>query len=104
MRVLLICDAGDGLLDLALRATASGHDVRVFIRKYDRLTRPIGKGLIELIPDWRASMDWSDLVILESNGVYLADMAVWQRRGCRIIGGTPESAAWELDRKKGMEV
>jgi len=104
MRVLLICDAGDGLLDLALRATASGHDVRVFIRKYDKLTRPIGKGLIDLIPDWRGAMDWADLVILEGNGVYLADMAVWQRRGVKIIGGTPESAAWELDRKKGMEV
>jgi phosphoribosylamine-glycine ligase len=76
----------------------------MFIRKFDRDTRPIGRGLVELVPDWRGCMDWSDLVILEGNGVYMADMAVWKGRGCNIIGGTPESAAWELDRKKGMEV
>ena len=104
MRLLCICDAGDGLLDLALRAQQAGHKVRFFLRKYDPRTRPIGKGLIELVADWRPHMDWADLVILESNGAYMAEQAVWQRRGCKIIGGNAESAAWELDRSKGMRV
>lgn len=104
MRVLLIADAGDGLLDLALRAQNARHNVRVFIRKFDHRTRPIGQGLIERVADWRLHMDWCDLAILEGNGVYMADMDAWRARGKLIIGGTAESAAWELDRKKGMEI
>jgi phosphoribosylamine---glycine ligase len=104
MRLLLIADAGDGLLDLALRAQALGHQVRFFCRKYDPRTRPVGKGLVERVPDWRSHMLWSDIVILETNGCYMSEMPIWQQRGCRIIGGNAESAAWELDRSKGMEV
>ena len=78
--------------------------MRLFVRKYDVRTRPIGKGLVELVPDWRAHMDWSDLVILEANGFSMLEFARWKERGVLIIGGTPESAAWELDRKQGMAV
>ncbi len=104
MRVLLICDAGDGLLDLGIRAQAAGHKVRMFLRKFDPRTRPIGVGLIELVDNWRAEMDWADLVVLESNGAYMSEMPLWQQRGVKIIGGSAESAAWELDRSKGMAV
>ena len=104
MRVLLIADAGDGLLDLAIQAAAGNHEVRTFIRKYDDRTRPIGKGLVNQVEDWRAHMDWSDIAVLEGNGVYMSDMDVWRARGKLIVGGNAESAAWELDRKKGMEV
>jgi len=103
MRILFIADAGDGVLDLALRAQRLGHKARVFVRKFDRLTRPIGLGLVELVDNWRAHMDWSDLAILEANGAYMVEMGVWRQRGCRIIGGDAESAAWELDRKAGMQ-
>jgi phosphoribosylamine--glycine ligase len=104
MRVLLICDAGDGLLDIALRAGKSGHDVRMFVRKYDARTRPIGKGLVTLVPFWQPHADWSDMIILEGNGVFMSEMDRWRQRGKLVIGGNQESAAWELDRKKGMEV
>jgi phosphoribosylamine---glycine ligase len=104
MRVLLVCDAGDGLLDLGLRSQVMGHTIRYFLRKFDARTRPVGRGLLERVPDWRAHMDWSDIVILEANGFSMLEFENWRRRGCVIIGGNPESAAWELDRAKGMEV
>jgi len=104
MRVLLIADAGDGLLDLALRAQASGHEVRFFVRKYHPQTRPIGRGLVERVADWRPSMDWADLAILETNGSYMHVMDAWRKRGKLIIGGNEDSALWELDRAKGMAV
>jgi phosphoribosylamine---glycine ligase len=103
-RVLLICDSGDGLLDLALRAQDSGHQVRMFLRKFDPRTRPIGKGLVELVANWQSHIEWSDLAILETNGVYMSEVDNWRRRGCVIIGGNAESAAWELDRTTGMNV
>src|ERR1700758_5543081 len=97
-RALLICDAGDGLLDLAVRSMAEGHKVKYFLRKYDPKTRPIGDGLVERVDDWRPHMEWADIVILEANGAYMRDMDAWRARGVRIIGGNPDSAAWELDR------
>jgi phosphoribosylamine--glycine ligase len=105
MRVLLVCASGDGLLDIGIRAKAYGHEVRHFLRTYDRRTRPVGDGLLDRVEDWRAHVDWADLVICESNGLYLAELEGWKKqRGKMVIGGTVESAAWELDRKKGMEV
>src|SRR5258707_10460264 len=102
MRVLLIADAGDGLLDLAIRAQKAGHKVKLFVRKFDRRTRPIGLGLVELVDNWRPHMEWSDLAILEGNGVYMGEMRFWRDKGCLIVGGDDASAAWELDRTKGM--
>lgn len=104
MRVLLISDAGDGLLDLALRSIKLGHQVKFFCRKFDPATRPIGKGLVDRVDDWRKWMLWADIVVLEANGAYMAEMNVWRARGCPIIGGNAESASWELDRAKGMQV
>lgn len=104
MRVLFIDDAGDGILDLALRAQESGHAVKYFLRAYDREKRPVGRGMVERVEDWRGWMRWADLVLLAGNGRYMAEMARWQAEGVPMVGGTPESASWELDRLKGMDV
>jgi phosphoribosylamine--glycine ligase len=87
-----------------MRAKAAGHQVRMYLATYDPVKRPIGKGLIDLITDYRLAVDWADLVILESNGKYMLEAELWRRRGKAVIGGTPESAAWELDREQGMRV
>lgn len=104
MRLLLVADAGDGLLDLALIAQRAGHQTKLFVRKFHPQTRPVGKGLVELVPDWHPWIQWADLTILEGNGFAMHEFAAWQRRGCRIIGGTPDSASWELAREAGMKV
>ena len=104
MRVLFIDDAGDGILDLALRAQQAGHAVKYFLRAFDRRTRPVGRGLVERVEDWRPWMRWADLVLLAGNGRYMVEIERWQREGVPIVGGTPESASWELDRLKGMEI
>ena len=104
MRVLFIDDAGDGLLDIALRAQSMGHQVRYFLRAFDRIKRPVGQGLIERVNDWREWIRWTDLTILGGNGRYLSEIGRWQREGYPVIGGNTESASWELDRRKGMAV
>jgi phosphoribosylamine--glycine ligase len=102
--VLFIDDAGDGLLDLALRAQAADHQVKYFLRVYDREKRPVGKGLVDRVDDWHPWIRWADLVLLGGNGRYMHEMERWRREGVPIIGGNPESASWELDRLKGMAV
>jgi phosphoribosylamine--glycine ligase len=104
MRVLLIARAGDGFVDIAMRARAWGHDVKLFIATYDRQKRPLGTGLVERVPDWHPWIRWADLVLLESNDYCMRQMDHWRAEGIPIIGGGTESAAWETDRTHGMGV
>jgi phosphoribosylamine--glycine ligase len=102
VNVLFVDKSGDGLLDLAIRAKALGHECRYYLGSYDPVKRPVGRGLIDRIPDWRPSMRWADLVILGGNGTWMAEFDRWRAEGVPIIGGGVESAKWELDRLAGM--
>lgn len=103
MRVLIVDRAGDGMLDVAIRAQQAGHKVKWFLGSYDRYKRPIGNGLVDRVNDFREWEKWADLVLLPCNDRYMQEMASWQRRGTPVIGGTPDSAAWEIDRLAGMK-
>ena len=87
-----------------MRAQRAGHTVKFFLRDYDREKRPVGKGLIDLVPDWHPWIRWADLVLLSSNDLYMVEMDRWRAEGVPIIGGGVESASWEHDRAKGMKV
>lgn len=104
MRVLIIDDAGEGSLDLALRAKRDRHQVRLFQRRYDPQKRPVGRGLVELVPHWQDHVDWCDLIILPTCSVYMTMMDTLRARGVKVIGGGVESASWERERLKGMQV
>jgi phosphoribosylamine---glycine ligase len=104
VRCLFIDKNGDGGLDLALRAWEDGHDVRYFLKAYDERTRPIGKGLVERVADFRSSMRWADLVLLTQNDYCMTEIDGWAAEGMPIIGGSAESAKWENDRLYGMQV
>ena len=102
MRLLVVEPHSDGLLDLAIRAQALGHTVRYFCRDFDLTKNPVGRGLVERVGDWRASMLWADLVVLGSH-YCLPEMDNWHRsRGVPIIGVGAEACQWELDRLAGM--
>lgn len=102
MNVLFVDKSGDGLLDFVLRAQALDHKCKYYLGSYDPVKRPVGRGMIERVPDWRASMRWADLVILGGNGTWMHEMDRWRAEGVPIIGGGVESAKWELDRLAGM--
>jgi len=103
VRVLVIEPHSDGLLDLALRAQAEGHQVRYFCRDYDPQRNPVGRGLVDRVPDWRPSMRWADLVLLGSNGYCAQEFDRWQADGVPIIGAGSRAAEWEHDRMAGMQ-
>jgi phosphoribosylamine---glycine ligase len=102
MRVLLVEPHADGLLDLAIRAQAYGHEVRYYLRDYDQHKQPVGRGLVDRVPDWRPSMRWADLVILGSLGYHMAEFDRWRASGVPLIGAPGEAGQWELDRLAGM--
>jgi phosphoribosylamine--glycine ligase len=103
MRVLIIEPHADGLLDLAIRAKAAGHQCRYFCRDYDQHRCPVGRGLVERVADWRSHIRWADLVILGSLGYHMAEFDRWKASGVPIIGAPGEVAKWELDRMAGMQ-
>jgi Phosphoribosylamine-glycine ligase len=102
MRILLVEDTPDGLLDLGVIANRLSHSVRYFCRAFDGVKCPVGRGLVERVPAFQPSMRWADLVVVGGNGKWMLELDRWRAQGVPIIGGCTEAAAWELDRMAGM--
>ena len=107
MRILLIDPPKDTafFLDFAMRAEAQGHDVRLFISKASDGSRlPIGRGLVNIVDDWRPSMNWADLILCSDNCKYLVELEGYRNRGYPLFAPNVEVSEWELDRAKGQAV
>lgn len=102
MRVLIVDPPGHGL-DLAIRAQAAGHEVKLAIRE-DKRTENIGKGLVNVVRDHKGWLRWSQIVIGTDNSLYLQDLHRHREEGGVVIGPTPEAAKWELDRQLGQNI
>ena len=102
MRLLIIDPAGAGL-DFALRAMQDGHKVKHFIRQTEK-TKSIGRGMVDVVGDFRPWLRWADLIFCCDNTVYLRELDMARREGALIVGPTSDLAQWELDRGMGQNV
>lgn len=102
MRILIV-DKGGYALDWALRCMEDGHKVKMYIRQSEK-TRFIGKGLVDLVADYREWRRWADLVFIPDNTLYLEDLDAWRKDGITVIGCNPECAKWELERGTGQNI
>lgn len=102
MRVLIVDKAGVAL-DFAVRAQRDGHTVKHFIRQ-DAHTLNIGKGMVELIPDFKPWLRWADIIFNSDNTMYLRDLDAAKAEGALVIGASQETAKWEVDREEGMRI
>ena len=66
------------------------------------MKRPVGKGLIERVPDWHPHTRWADLIIFAGNGRYMAEADRLRHEGRLVIGGNQECCEFESDRVEGM--
>lgn len=104
MKILLI-DAAACFLDYALRCTAAGHEVRVFMGPDKKGNRfPVGDGLITKVTDWQPHMKWADLILTSDNCKYIRELEGFRARGFPIWGPNLEGTAWELERGTGQRV
>lgn len=101
MKLLLIESAGDGLLDLAIRAKVAGHEVRYHCGSFDAVRNPCGRGLVERVADWRGCGRWADLIVCGSTR-WMRELDALRERGIPVIGGSEPMARLELDRLAGM--
>ena len=100
---LLIVDPAGAALDLAVRAQNCGHTVKHFIRDTPK-TAAIGAAMTTVIRDLAEWMRWPDLVFCADNTMFMRDVDTMRRSGIPVVGASPETAMWELDRDKGMSV
>lgn len=100
---LLIVDPPAHGLDIAMRAQAAGHQVKLAIKE-NKKTHSIGLGFVEVVRDHKPWMKWADLVLCTDNSLYLDDLEKHRANGGHAIGPSPEHAKWELDREYGQKI
>jgi phosphoribosylamine--glycine ligase len=92
----------DGLIaDIAWEVTKEGHPVKLWIK--DPEEQGIGEGFVEKAADWRAEVDWADVVVFD-DVLGMGEMAQELRRaGKPVVGGSPYSDRLEDDRAFGQQ-
>lgn len=103
MRVMIV-DTELAGLDFAQRCVADGHEAMLF----QQTTKPIGKGFkgVKRSNDLAEAMRWcgkDGLVLPTGNSKFVRELDRYREFGFKIFGPTIQSAALEVDRKKGME-
>jgi phosphoribosylamine---glycine ligase len=104
MKILILDNAGLAL-DFSMRAVDCGHKVKHFIPETPT-AKHVGVGLSEIVRDYKPWINWADLIFLPDNIHYhgLTDRLKDSKGGPAVFGATKESASWEIDRKKGMDM
>ena len=95
------------ITDVAWQVTREGHDVRYYIGAES--DREIGDGFVPKTDDWRAEVEWADVIVFDDIWVW-SDVGTGRlaeelrERGTAVVGGTPNTDRPEEDRGYAMEV
>ena len=86
--------------DLAWTVSREGHEVRLCLEAPG--CEEVGMGFVELVTEWRAHVDWADIIVFDHIGKG-EEAAELRKRGKLVIGGTPYTDRLEDDRSFGQE-
>jgi phosphoribosylamine--glycine ligase len=93
--------------DVARQVHAEGHDVKYYVAAEG--DREIGDGFVPKTDDWRAEVDWADVVVFDD--IWVGDEVgtgalaeELRAAGTAVVGGTPNTDRLEDDRGYAMEV
>jgi phosphoribosylamine--glycine ligase len=104
----LFCSLDVALIaDIAWQVAKEGHEVRYYIEAAS--DQEIGDGFIPKTDDWRAEVDWADVIVFDDiwigNEVGTGALAEELRAdGHAVVGGTPNTDRLEDDRGYAMDV
>jgi phosphoribosylamine--glycine ligase len=95
------------ITDLAWQIHTEGHDVKYYIEAES--DQEIGNGFVPKSDDWRAEVDWADVIIFDDiwvgSDIGTGGLAQELReQGKAVVGGTPNTDRLEEDRGYAMEV
>ena len=95
------------IADIAWQVSKEGHGVKYYVEAES--DREIGDGFVEKTDDWRAELDWADVIVIDDiwvgdeigTGELARDL---RAEGHAVVGGTPATDRTEDDRGYAMEV
>ena len=95
------------IADIAWQVHREGHDVRYYIEEEG--DREIGDGFVPKTDDWRAEVDWADVIVFDDIwvGREVGTGAIAEELradGHAVIGGSPATDRLEEDRGYAMNV
>ena len=95
------------ITDLAWQVHREGHDVKYYIEA--EADKEIGDGFVPKTEDWRAEVDWADVIIFDDiwvgSDIGTGRLAQELRdEGKAVVGGSPNTDHLEEDRGYAMEV
>jgi phosphoribosylamine--glycine ligase len=89
------------ITDIAWQVNKEGHEVRYWIGAEKE--RDIGDGFVPKCADWRAEVDWADVIVFDDTLGQGAEAQALRAKGKRVVGGTPYTDRLEDDRAFGQE-
>ncbi|HEY6548354.1 MAG TPA: phosphoribosylglycinamide synthetase C domain-containing protein [Vicinamibacteria bacterium] len=91
----------DGLIgDIAWQVVKEGQEVRYFIESEDE--REIGDGFVPKVDDWKASVDWADVIVFDDVLGQGAKAEALRKQGKNVVGGSAYTDKLEDDRAFGQ--
>ncbi|HKJ18785.1 MAG TPA: hypothetical protein VJ984_15630 [Xanthomonadales bacterium] len=92
----------DGLIgDIAWQVLKEGHEVRYSVKS--EKDREVGSGFVPMVEDWRAEVDWADVIVFDDVLGMGAEAEKLRARGKHVVGGTAYTDMLEDDRSFGQE-
>ena len=89
------------ITDIAWQVVKEGHEVRYYIEAEKE--RDIGDGFVPKVSDWRAEVDWADVIVLDDTLGQGATAQELRAAGKLVVGGTAYCDRLEDDRSFGQE-
>ncbi|WP_224448614.1 phosphoribosylglycinamide synthetase C domain-containing protein [Haloprofundus salilacus] len=95
------------ITDLAWQVEKEGHHVKLYIEAES--DREIGDGFVPKTDDWRAQVEWADVIVFDDiwvgsdigTGAFAQEL---REQGKAVVGGTPNTDRLEEDRGFAMDV
>ncbi len=88
------------ITDIAWQVSKEGHPVKYWIR--DKKAKSVGDGFVPKVDDWKAEVDWADVVVFDDVLGMGTDAARLRKKGKAVVGGTPYTDRLEDDRSFGQ--
>src|SRR5579859_575961 len=97
----LFVSIGGLIGDIAWQVQKEGHAVKFFIEAENE--RDIADGFVPKTTDWRADVDWADVIVFDDTLGQGAKAEELRKAGKLVVGGTAYTDRLEDDRSFGQE-
>jgi phosphoribosylamine--glycine ligase len=97
----LFVSIGGLIGDIAWQVQKEGHGVKFFIEAENE--RDIADGFVPKTLDWRADVDWADVIVFDDTLGQGAKAEELRKQGKLVVGGTAYTDRLEDDRSFGQE-